>query len=196
MYCTKCGALVNEKDRFCGKCGATVERQQQQRFCPVCGSKMENTQPFCPNCGTRWEERDPFIQEKTGTGSEASASNDIIKYYLDTSYSKGTASALKVKPCTIVLTRTGIEIFKDGLRYWGGMVGMMVANSIEKSIMESGARRGNPSVAFSYRDIVQMSPGKYGFNNTIVFTLCDGSIYTIYVGKNQEEMLEIIRNNR
>lgn len=65
--CESCGAWVNKGMRFCTVCGKpmkltvvestadTAEAQPtvQQKFCPNCGTRVENDAVFCAECGTR-----------------------------------------------------------------------------------------------------------------------------------------------
>ena len=68
-YCSKCGAPLNDGDKFCGECGVAVELENNsdekndsrakrtQEFagtvkkCPVCGEELPSMVAICPTCG-------------------------------------------------------------------------------------------------------------------------------------------------
>lgn len=68
-YCLKCGAPLNEGDKFCGECGEAVETEKNsggnddsgskrsQEFagtvikCPACGEELPSMVAICPTCG-------------------------------------------------------------------------------------------------------------------------------------------------
>ncbi|MBE5853028.1 MAG: hypothetical protein E7299_08825 [Lachnospiraceae bacterium] len=60
MYCIKCGALLDDADRFCCECGAS---QVEARFCPSCGTPNVADALFCCNCMTVFEKSD-VVQTK------------------------------------------------------------------------------------------------------------------------------------
>jgi len=51
--CGRCGATLEEGDRFCGHCGAPVEG------CPSCGTPVVTGHRFCPACGAALAEVTP-----------------------------------------------------------------------------------------------------------------------------------------
>ena len=46
IKCQKCGADVEEKQKFCPECGAKIGQ-----FCKACGVKLDKKQKYCPECG-------------------------------------------------------------------------------------------------------------------------------------------------
>ena len=51
MYCSNCGAPLNESDVFCPKCGARKDKAAPDT-CSNCGAPIEKGAKFCVNCGT------------------------------------------------------------------------------------------------------------------------------------------------
>ncbi len=52
MFCKKCGAEVNENDKFCCNCGKEVTAAENN-ICRKCGAELEETDKFCCNCGEK-----------------------------------------------------------------------------------------------------------------------------------------------
>lgn len=59
-FCSKCGAKLNEGDRFCFDCGETVSNNANSRKaefdgevhkCPKCGGTLNSFVTICPSCG-------------------------------------------------------------------------------------------------------------------------------------------------
>jgi len=48
LYCSKCGAAIDEEDQFCQNCGRKLDIHRQ---CENCGQMVEEDMQFCPNCG-------------------------------------------------------------------------------------------------------------------------------------------------
>ena len=46
VACTKCGARISPRAKFCPECG-----ESQQLTCPNCGQAVGKNAKFCPNCG-------------------------------------------------------------------------------------------------------------------------------------------------
>ncbi|MFO7918109.1 MAG: RDD family protein [Anaerolineae bacterium] len=46
MHCPKCGTAAGPNDRFCPQCGSPL-----QETCPQCGHSVSPEAKFCPNCG-------------------------------------------------------------------------------------------------------------------------------------------------
>lgn len=53
MYCSSCGAGVNDQANFCGGCGATVRSLEPAAtgLCQWCGASTTANQLSCPRCG-------------------------------------------------------------------------------------------------------------------------------------------------
>ena len=53
MFCDKCGAEINETDKFCSRCGKKIksDKNSDLKYCTECGNPMSNTAESCPNCG-------------------------------------------------------------------------------------------------------------------------------------------------
>lgn len=51
MFCSKCGHLIGEGERFCTRCGTPVT-QSQQHLCPECGAVVSEEAIYCGKCGT------------------------------------------------------------------------------------------------------------------------------------------------
>jgi membrane protease subunit (stomatin/prohibitin family) len=49
IRCPKCGALNDEKAKFCADCGAPMGGPK----CPKCGHEIPSGNKFCPNCGEK-----------------------------------------------------------------------------------------------------------------------------------------------
>ena len=49
MYCSKCGNLIQEGDRFCARCGKRVDNETL--VCGKCGKQLPFDARFCDNCG-------------------------------------------------------------------------------------------------------------------------------------------------
>ena len=51
--CTKCGATINDGEKFCTSCGTPVEvvRVSANRFCRQCGNMLTPGAKFCDVCG-------------------------------------------------------------------------------------------------------------------------------------------------
>ena len=50
MKCTKCNAESDDNARFCPECGSKIEKFA---FCSNCGAKLEEGAAFCSNCGEK-----------------------------------------------------------------------------------------------------------------------------------------------
>ncbi len=46
IKCQKCGADVEENQKFCSACGAKIGN-----FCKACGTRLNKKQKYCPECG-------------------------------------------------------------------------------------------------------------------------------------------------
>lgn len=55
MFCTECGATVEDGTPFCTSCGAPLGDApaggSTSGFCTECGATLEEGTPFCTNCG-------------------------------------------------------------------------------------------------------------------------------------------------
>ena len=61
MKCSKCNAEIDDNARFCPECGNKIEKLQ---FCANCGAKLEEGATFCSNCGEKIESFPTASQEK------------------------------------------------------------------------------------------------------------------------------------
>jgi len=61
MKCSKCNAEIDDNARFCPECGNKIEKLQ---FCANCGAKLEEGATFCSNCGEKIESLPAVSQEK------------------------------------------------------------------------------------------------------------------------------------
>lgn len=68
-FCTKCGVLLEEGEKFCGKCGAPAEQQMIGKRCGVCGNLIEEELSFCSFCGADLSESSP-AEEVTSNAAE------------------------------------------------------------------------------------------------------------------------------
>ena len=50
MFCEKCGAEINENDRFCSNCGNEI-KSNENNICEKCGAEINENDRFCSNCG-------------------------------------------------------------------------------------------------------------------------------------------------
>ena len=50
MKCSKCNAEIDDNARFCPECGSKIEKFA---FCSNCGAKLEEGATFCSNCGEK-----------------------------------------------------------------------------------------------------------------------------------------------
>jgi len=54
FICEACGAKLEEGQKFCPNCGSKVEEKKNTpRLCSVCGNEIRTGQKFCPNCGNK-----------------------------------------------------------------------------------------------------------------------------------------------
>lgn len=60
MYCTKCGAIIEDDAVFCSKCGSAISSENEQRKsnyvgevkkCPGCGAILAPISCYCSECG-------------------------------------------------------------------------------------------------------------------------------------------------
>lgn len=51
--CIQCQNPLDGTEQFCKRCGASQIKNENQGFCPSCGSKIESGLMFCVKCGTR-----------------------------------------------------------------------------------------------------------------------------------------------
>ena len=193
MFCKKCGAQISEQDKFCKGCGAPVTPQTNAKFCMSCGMKMEKDQIFCTQCGTRFG-GDTQVRATTQV-EQPEVGQKLMKSYPNMYYAVGDSKAFNNKLCTIVLRENRIDIQKNSTTplVLGGAVGGLIAGAVEGSIAASGGRR--PDVTIFYQDILQITEGKHGLNNTIRIVLYGGQTYTLLVGNKQQEILSLIRGN-
>lgn len=52
--CKKCGAVLNDGQKFCMQCG-TEREEQKTNFCRRCGAQLIDGQEFCHQCGQKVE---------------------------------------------------------------------------------------------------------------------------------------------
>ncbi|MBQ2654603.1 MAG: zinc ribbon domain-containing protein [Methanobrevibacter sp.] len=52
MFCEKCGAEVNEEDRFCSNCGGEI-KPIENNICRKCGAEVNEDDKFCSSCGEK-----------------------------------------------------------------------------------------------------------------------------------------------
>lgn len=81
MYCTNCGAKIDDDATFCTSCGARVEKDEpstqdepatagpQPGTCPHCGAPVEEGASFCTSCGASL--RSNGTPSQPGAGSVA-----------------------------------------------------------------------------------------------------------------------------
>lgn len=202
MFCSKCGAALSESDQFCSKCGSPVAQKPQKRYCTVCGAELAEDQLFCTKCGMRFDEstvrqNNTYSAGQNGVNASAGISPDtFIKGYANKSYSVGKLTLGNVKQCSIVMRGDRLEILKNGKAAYllGGALGGAIMGSVEGAIAAKGNSGKPATVTIPYRSIRAMEKGKFGLNNTIVFTMADGAVYTIAVGYDQDEIINTIRS--
>lgn len=51
MKCITCGVELNEEQNFCPICGTKIEIESAERTCPSCGEALKVDARFCPRCG-------------------------------------------------------------------------------------------------------------------------------------------------
>ena len=51
VKCPECGELITGK--FCTNCGAKRPEEPQEKVCPKCGEKVDESAKFCTNCGEK-----------------------------------------------------------------------------------------------------------------------------------------------
>ena len=55
MKCSNCGNVVPDGEKFCPKCGSKVENKsvnnQNTKYCSNCGEQVEENSEFCSHCG-------------------------------------------------------------------------------------------------------------------------------------------------
>jgi len=56
--CEKCGAELDEDDKFCKNCGSKIvsdskKSKNSESYCKNCGEKLMKGDKFCPNCGKK-----------------------------------------------------------------------------------------------------------------------------------------------
>ena len=52
MNCEKCGAEINENDKFCSNCGEEIKSNEVEIiFCEKCGAEINEDDKFCGKCG-------------------------------------------------------------------------------------------------------------------------------------------------
>ena len=61
MKCPKCNAEIDNDAKFCPECGSKIEKVV---FCANCGTKLEEGATFCSNCGEKIEQMSTDVQEK------------------------------------------------------------------------------------------------------------------------------------
>lgn len=53
MYCTECGAKLDDDAVFCMNCGVKILDTQNKKICPNCGAAIVDDAFFCMKCGTK-----------------------------------------------------------------------------------------------------------------------------------------------
>ena len=66
--------------RICKQCN--IEYTDNIKFCPECGTKLENVRNTCPNCGTEYNEGQKFCSE-CGNGLTSETASQKTSYLLD-----------------------------------------------------------------------------------------------------------------
>lgn len=74
MYCSKCGNLIQEGDRFCARCGKRVDNETL--VCGKCGKQLPFDARFCDNCGEPTQVRPSDFAG--GGESDSFAANNLI----------------------------------------------------------------------------------------------------------------------
>lgn len=52
-FCPNCGTKLEETAKFCKNCGHKFVEDKGKTFCKSCGEELKADTVFCPNCGTR-----------------------------------------------------------------------------------------------------------------------------------------------
>lgn len=84
MNCEKCGAEINENDKFCSNCGEKVKSNEEGSiFCEKCGAEIvDKNAKFCSHCGasvsTSAKRKKPKINSSTKKGKKIPIKTIIV----------------------------------------------------------------------------------------------------------------------
>lgn len=77
-YCPYCGSPVDENAKFCGSCGQSLESLNEKVICKNCGKEIEQGSSFCKYCGTAVVKNTIDIAEKVSDVNDNGKRNAII----------------------------------------------------------------------------------------------------------------------
>lgn len=77
-YCPYCGSKVDENANFCGSCGQKLESYDGKIICKNCGKEIERGSSFCPYCGTAVVNNVIDVAEKNSGINDNGKRNAII----------------------------------------------------------------------------------------------------------------------
>jgi hypothetical protein len=93
-YCSKCGFIVKEEDKFCHKCGNALKISMR---CVSCGSNLKNGDRFCGKCGHPVD-------------AAASAGSSVITSSNETSQSNNTGNNSNAHKLTNMCLSCGVVL--------------------------------------------------------------------------------------
>lgn len=73
--CSKCGAVLEEYEKFCTHCGQKYE-EKKAKVCENCGNPLEDTDKFCTRCGCRVERAETQTAENVPEVESVSAAEN------------------------------------------------------------------------------------------------------------------------